>query len=51
MANIIVKDIEVAAEKLLSWVNTAEKVVKMTPTVIAALGVLLGAIGKAGSGW
>ena len=47
MANVIVKDIDVAAEKLLSWIKGAARAIVITPTVVAALGVLLGAVGKA----
>jgi hypothetical protein len=37
----------VGAEKLLSWLKVTEKKVALTPQVIAALGVLLGALSKA----
>ena len=47
MSNVVLKDIEVAAEKLLSFVAKAKKVVAIAPAVIAALGTILGAVGKA----
>jgi len=44
MANVILTDIEVAAEKLLSIFTKAQKA---EPQVLAAMGVLAGAVDKA----
>ena len=50
MANILVnieKGIEIGAEDALHWLSEATKVLNASPKVIAALGVLLGAISTA----
>jgi len=51
MATVIIKDIEVAAEKVLGWLGAAGKVVNKVeqaePQVVAALGALLGAVNTA----
>jgi hypothetical protein len=49
MANILVnieKGIEVGAEDILKWLMRAEKALKTTPQVIAALAVLAAALEK-----
>jgi hypothetical protein len=43
-ATVIVKDIEVAADKVLSFVAKAQKA---TPAAVAGLAVVLSAVGKA----
>jgi hypothetical protein len=44
IATLVVKDIEVAADKVLSFIAKEQKV---APGVVAALGVLLGQVGAA----
>lgn len=50
MANILMnieKGIEIAAEDALHWLSGAAKALVLAPKVIAAIGVLLGAVSKA----
>lgn len=44
VASVVVKDVEIAADKVL---NFLAKVQKASPEVVAGLGVLLGAVSKA----
>jgi hypothetical protein len=49
MANILVnleKGIEIGAEDALKWLSGANKTLKATPAVIAALATLIGAVEK-----
>ena len=49
MANILVnieKGIEIGAEDALKWLSGADRALKATPTVIAALATLIGAVEK-----
>jgi hypothetical protein len=49
MANILVnieKGIEIGAEDVLKWLPGAEKVLRATPAVVAALATLVGAMEK-----
>jgi hypothetical protein len=49
MANLLVnieKDVEIAAEDALRWLNSADKVVHAAPGVVAALAVLVGVLEK-----
>ena len=49
MANILVnieKGIEIGAEDALKWLSGANKALKATPTVVAALATLIGAVEK-----
>jgi hypothetical protein len=49
MANILVnieKGIEIGAEDVLKWLTGAEKVLRATPSVIAALATLVAAMEK-----
>ena len=49
MANILVnieKGIEIGAEDALKWLSGANKALKATPAVIAALATLIGAVEK-----
>ena len=50
MASILVnieKGVEVAAEDVLHWLGGAAKTITLAPKVLAAIAILLGAIGKA----
>ena len=44
MANVIIQDIEVAGEKVLSWITKAEVKVSNSGPAVAALATLLGAV-------
>jgi hypothetical protein len=49
MANILVnieKGIEIGAEDALKWLSGANKAMQATPTVVAALATLVGAVEK-----
>ena len=49
MANILVnieKGIEIGAEDALKWLSGANKALKATPAVVAALATLIGAVEK-----
>ena len=49
MANILVsieKGIEIAAEDALKWLSGADKALKATPAVVAALATLIGCVEK-----
>jgi hypothetical protein len=49
MANILVnfqKGIEIGAEDALKWLSGADKAMKATPAVVAALATLIGAVEK-----
>lgn len=48
MANVLVADVELVAEKVLSWVTTADKAVTTaSPQAVAGLAALLGAVSTA----
>ncbi len=49
MANILVnieKGVEIGAEDALKWLSGANKAIKATPAVVAALATLIGAVEK-----
>ena len=46
MANVVIEDIEIAGEKVLSWITKAEVKVANSGPAIAALATLLGVVGS-----